>query len=104
MAIQVGNKVAAGSFGIMKSEGPVSMTTEDLFKGKRAVLFSVLGAFTPTYSKTHLPRFVQNASALKTKGIDTATRVLFLWALTLMSLGASALLAQAPQYAHSRNT
>ena len=71
MAIKVGDKVPAGSFGIMKSEGPGSMTTDDLFKGKRVVLFSVPGAFTPTCSKTHLPGFVQNAAALKAKGIDT---------------------------------
>ncbi len=71
MAIKVGDKVPAGSFGIMKAEGPSSMTTDELFKGKRVVLFSVPGAFTPTCSKTHLPGFVQNASALKAKGIDT---------------------------------
>jgi peroxiredoxin len=71
MAIKVGDKVPSGAFGIMKSEGPGSISTDDLFKGKRVVLFSVPGAFTPTCSKTHLPGFVQNASALKAKGIDT---------------------------------
>jgi glutaredoxin/glutathione-dependent peroxiredoxin len=70
MAIKVGDRVPAGTFGIMKSEGPGSMTTDELFKGKRVVLFSVPGAFTPTCSKTHLPGFVENASALKSKGID----------------------------------
>lgn len=71
MAIKVGDRVPAGTFGIMKNEGPGSMTTDELFKGKRVVLFSVPGAFTPTCSKTHLPGFVENASALKSKGIDT---------------------------------
>jgi peroxiredoxin len=71
MTIKVGDKVPAGTFGIMKSEGPGSITSDDLFKGKRVVLFSVPGAFTPTCSKTHLPGFVENASALKAKGIDT---------------------------------
>src|ERR1044071_6538982 len=71
MAIKVGDRVPAGAFGIMKSEGPGSMSTDELFNGKRAVLFSVPGAFTPTCSKTHLPGFVENASALKGKGIDT---------------------------------
>jgi peroxiredoxin len=71
MAIKVGDKVPSGTFGIMKSEGPGSISTDDLFKGKRVVLFSVPGAFTPTCSKTHLPGFVQNSSALKSKGIDT---------------------------------
>jgi peroxiredoxin len=71
MAIKVGDKVPSGSFGVMTGSGPGSMTTDDLFKGKRVVLFSVPGAFTPTCSKTHLPSFVQNAAALKAKGIDT---------------------------------
>jgi peroxiredoxin len=55
----------------MKPEGPGSISTDELFNGKTVVLFSVPGAFTPTCSKTHLPSFVQNASALKAKGIDT---------------------------------
>ena len=71
MTIKVGDKVPAGNFGIMSMSGPGSMTTDELFKGKRVVLFSVPGAFTPTCSKTHLPSFVQNAAALKAKGIDT---------------------------------
>src|SRR6266850_1568194 len=71
MTIKVGDRVPAGSFGIMNNDGPGSMTSDNLFKGKRVVLFSVPGAFTPTCSKTHLPGFVQNASALKAKGIDT---------------------------------
>jgi peroxiredoxin len=71
MAIKVGDKVPSGTFGTMKSEGPGSISTDDLFNGKTVVLFSVPGAFTPTCSKTHLPSFVQNASAIKAKGIDT---------------------------------
>jgi peroxiredoxin len=71
MAIKVGDKVPAGTFGTMKNQAPASITTDELFKGKKVVLFSVPGAFTPTCSKTHLPGFVQNASALKAKGIDT---------------------------------
>jgi peroxiredoxin len=71
MAIKVGEKVPSGSFGIMKSEGPGSISTDELFKGKTVVIFSVPGAFTPTCSKTHLPGFIQNAAAIKAKGIDT---------------------------------
>jgi peroxiredoxin len=71
MAIKVGDKVPSGSFGVMKSEGPGALSSEELFNGKTVVLFSVPGAFTPTCSKTHLPSFVQNAAALKAKGVDT---------------------------------
>jgi peroxiredoxin len=71
MAIKVGDKVPSGTLGTMKSEGPGSISTDELFNGKTVVLFSVPGAFTPTCSKTHLPGFVENASALKSKGVDT---------------------------------
>ena len=47
------------------------MTTDELFKGKKVVLFAVPGAFTPTCHKNHLPGFVKNAAAIKAKGINT---------------------------------
>lgn len=71
MTIKVGDQMPAGAFGIMTKDGPGSMTTEELFSGKRVALFSVPGAFTPTCSLSHLPGFVSNAAALKSKGIDT---------------------------------
>ncbi len=71
MAIKVGDKLPSGSFGIMTPNGPGSISTDELFKGKRVILVGVPGAFTPTCSKTHLPGYVQNYSAIKAKGIDT---------------------------------
>jgi len=71
MSIKVGDKVPAGSFGVMGSGGPGSMSTDELFAGKTVVLFGVPGAFTPTCSKTHLPGFVENRDALKAKNVDT---------------------------------
>ncbi len=71
MTIKVGDKMPAGSFGIMTKEGPGSISSEELFSGKRVALFSVPGAFTPTCSMSHLPGFVTNSAALKSKGIDT---------------------------------
>jgi peroxiredoxin len=71
MAIKVGDKVPSGTFTVMTGEGPKPMTTDELFKGKKVVLFAVPGAFTPTCHKNHLPSFVKNLGAIKGKGIDT---------------------------------
>src|SRR5688572_7283143 len=71
MTIKVGDKMPQGQFTRMGASGPEPVKTDDLFRGKRVVLFSVPGAFTPTCSAKHLPGFVQNADALKAKGIDT---------------------------------
>jgi peroxiredoxin len=71
MAIKVGDKVPSGTFTVMGGEGPKPMTTDELFKGKKVVLFAVPGAFTPTCHKNHLPSFVKNLAAIKAKGIDT---------------------------------
>ena len=71
MAIKVGDKVPAGALGHKTADGINPVSTDDLFKGKKVVLFSVPGAFTPTCSAKHLPGFVQNADAIKSKGVDT---------------------------------
>ena len=71
MTISVGDKMPAGNFGIMTGSGPGSITTDELFNGKRVVLFSVPGAFTPTCSQKHLPGYVENAATLKGNGVDT---------------------------------
>ncbi len=70
MAIKVGDKMPAGVFGVMTESGPGAMSTDELFGGKKVVLFSVPGAFTPTCSASHLPGFVGNAAALRDKGVD----------------------------------
>jgi peroxiredoxin len=70
MTIKVGDRMPEGSFGIMTSEGPGSLSSEELFAGKKVVLFAVPGAFTPTCSMSHLPGFVEHAAAIKAKGVD----------------------------------
>ena len=52
-------------------DGPREVSTEDLFRGKRVVLFAVPGAFTPTCSARHLPGFNENLAAFHAKGVDT---------------------------------
>jgi peroxiredoxin len=71
MAIQIGDKLPEAKFRVMTAEGPQVKSTDDIFKGKKVVLFAVPGAFTPTCHRNHLPGFVQNADAIKAKGIDT---------------------------------
>jgi glutaredoxin/glutathione-dependent peroxiredoxin len=71
MAIKVGDRVPNGTFMVMSADGPKPMTSDELFKGKKVVLFAVPGAFTPTCHRNHLPGFVKNAAAIKAKGVDT---------------------------------
>ena len=71
MAIQAGEKMPTGVFGVMTDNGPGAISTDDLFSGKKVVLFSVPGAFTPTCSNNHLPGFVEHADAILAKGVDT---------------------------------
>lgn len=71
MTIAAGDKMPSGVFGIMTEAGPGAISTDDLFSGKRVVLVSVPGAFTPTCSMNHLPGYVDHASALKDKDVDT---------------------------------
>ena len=71
MTVQVGDKAPAGQFHVINADGPGSLSTEELFSGKKVVVFSVPGAFTPTCSKEHLPGFIDQADAIKAKGVDT---------------------------------
>lgn len=71
MTIKVGDKMPAGTFKTMTKDGPQNLTTDQLFAGKKVVLFSVPGAFTPTCDAKHLPGFVEKAGDLKAKGVDT---------------------------------
>ena len=71
MAIKVGDKVPQVTFRIMTSDGSKEMTSDELFGGKKVALFALPGAFTPTCSAKHLPGYVQQADAIKAKGVDT---------------------------------
>ena len=61
----------AGVFGVMTDGSAGAISTDELFSGKKVVLVSVPGAFTPTCSAKHLPGFLEHAAELRSKGVDT---------------------------------
>ena len=71
MTIKEGDTIPEATLMTMTDSGPKPMSTKELFDGKKVALFSVPGAFTPTCSAQHLPGFVDNADAIKAKGVDT---------------------------------
>ena len=71
MTIKVGDTIPSMKLMQGTKDGPKEISTDDIFTGKKVVLFAVPGAFTPTCSAKHLPGFVQNADAFKAKGVDT---------------------------------
>jgi peroxiredoxin len=71
MTIKVGDRIPSVKLKYMGASGPTEITTDDLFKGKKAVLFGLPGAFTPTCSAKHVPGFMQHADELHKKGVAT---------------------------------
>ena len=71
MPIKVGDKLPNATFRVMTAEGPKPRTTDEIFKGKKVALFAVPGAFTPTCNNLHMPSFLNNAVAIKAKGVHT---------------------------------
>lgn len=67
MAIEIGQKIP--NVKLKMTDGQDISTTE-LFRGKKAVLFAVPGAFSPTCSDYHLPGFIDHAGDIRAKGID----------------------------------
>ena len=70
MSIKVGDRLPQATFRVMTANGPAPKTTDEIFAGKKVVLFAVPGAFTPTCHRNHLPGFLEKADAIKAKGID----------------------------------
>ena len=70
MSIKVGERLPNVTVRQVTPDGPKPVETKDYFAGKTVVLFGLPGAFTPTCHKNHLPGFVKNAAAIKSKGID----------------------------------
>ena len=70
MTISIGDRIPNVVMNQMGADGPAELSSEELFSGKKVVLFALPGAFTPTCSASHLPGFVANADKIKAKGVD----------------------------------
>lgn len=74
MTIKAGDKIPSLKLKRLGADGMgdamEEVSTDELFAGKKTVLFSVPGAFTPTCSAKHLPGFVNHADAFKAKGVS----------------------------------
>ena len=71
MTIKVGDRIPQATLNYFK-DGVQAISTDDIFKGKKVVLFSVPGAFTPTCSAKHLPGYTEKFAEFKSKGVDVA--------------------------------
>ena len=65
-----GTRVPEVSFRVRRNGDWATITSNDLFAGRNIVVFSLPGAFTPTCSSTHLPRYNELAPVFKALGID----------------------------------
>lgn len=68
--IQVGDTIPSATITVIDKDGQQNIAASDYFAGKKAVLFAVPGAFTPTCSETHLPGYVVAYDDLTAKGVD----------------------------------
>jgi peroxiredoxin len=71
MAIKVGDRIPPVKVQMMKDGEIKTLSSDDLFKGKKVVLFALPGAFTPTCSAQHLPGFIKHAEDIRKKGVDS---------------------------------
>lgn len=68
---QEGKKVPQVTFHTRQGDQWIDVTTDDLFKNKTVIVFSLPGAFTPTCSSSHLPRYNELSSVFKQHGVDS---------------------------------
>ena len=71
MTIAVGDTLPSITLNYLK-DGVQAINTDEIFKGRKVVLFSVPGAFTPTCSAKHLPGYVEKFAEFKSKNVDVA--------------------------------
>ena len=70
MTVQNGDPLPKANFTVMTQDGPEARTTDQIFQGRKVVLFGVPGAFTPLCDKQHLPGFLADTDEFRARGID----------------------------------
>jgi glutaredoxin/glutathione-dependent peroxiredoxin len=70
MTIKQGDTLPSMKLMAAGPEGPRETTTDEVFRGRKVVMFAVPGAFTPTCSARHLPGFAEHAAEFAQRGID----------------------------------
>jgi peroxiredoxin len=71
MTLAIGQRLPEATFRVLGPDGIDTMTTAQVFGGKKVVLFAVPGAFTPTCHLKHLPGFIESADEFKANGVDS---------------------------------
>ena len=94
MSIKVGDQIPEENLVIMtEKDGPQGFSLREYCKGKKIVLIGLPGAFTPTCHRNHLPGYLENYDALKSKGVDEiicfSTNDIFVNSAWIQSLGAA---------------
>ncbi|MEW7008868.1 MULTISPECIES: peroxiredoxin [unclassified Lentilitoribacter] len=70
MSISIGDSLPTAVFKEKTPDGLSEVSVNDIFDGKKIVLFAVPGAFTPTCHLNHLPGYLEHHDAIKAKGVD----------------------------------
>ena len=94
MSIKVGDQIPEENLVVMtEKDGPQGFSLREYCKGKKIVLIGLPGAFTPTCHRNHLPGYLDNYDALKSKGVDEiicfSTNDIFVNSAWIQSLGAA---------------
>jgi peroxiredoxin len=71
MSIQPGDKIPSLTLYQKTADGVVEISTDEIFNGKKVVVFALPGAFTPTCSASHLPGYVVKSDEIFARGVDS---------------------------------
>jgi len=70
MTIGIGDRLPDAGLFTLSESGPRRMTTDEVFGGRKVLLFGVPGPFTPTCHRNHLPGYIEHNAAIRGKGVD----------------------------------